>query len=206
MKAYHLDILLSWLLYSPVAISETLSIQQDPAFPFQRNCVRDCFECGFSCCIGTFSCIASNLTCDYARPKDECVCRHDLQSVAISYLSDCVISKCENSLDVSSAITIYSAYCTNALPDLGWPNNSSNGTTMTSTTSPSTARPGDSKSSTPTITIPARLTTTLITPTRTSSAVATRNYVLNMQIGCFYSLVSWHIFLTPTVMLISEMS
>lgn len=89
--------------------SQSVSITDQSAFSSQRSCARGCVGSSVS---GPLF-LASKLSC--AQPYDNsCFCRSDLQQKAQSYLQSCVNSACTNSLDASSAVAVYDAYCTSA--------------------------------------------------------------------------------------------
>lgn len=89
--------------------SQSVSITDESAFSSQRRCAQGCMGSSDS---GPLF-LASELSC--AKPYDNsCFCRSDLQQKAESYLKSCVNSACTNTLDASSAVSIYDAYCTSA--------------------------------------------------------------------------------------------
>jgi hypothetical protein len=91
------------------ASSQSVSITDESAFSSQRGCAQGCMGSSNS---GPLF-LASELSC--AQPYDNsCFCRSDLQQKAESYLKSCVNSACTNTLDASSAVSIYDAYCTSA--------------------------------------------------------------------------------------------
>lgn len=133
-----------FIVTSPVAsaTSGTVSLEGSPAFASQRPCVRnDCFG---SDTLGNPYLLASGIDCDSNPVENECFCRTDLQAGATSYLSSCVYSACDQmTLDVNSAVKIYTDYCT------------SNGFTVATTSSPVSTTSGTQYS-------PATITVTVV--------------------------------------------
>jgi hypothetical protein len=94
-----------------LAASETVSLEQAPAFASQRPCAQDCF--------GTLNnspyLLAERIGCSDTNFGNDCFCRPDLQGNGDAYLQSCVNRDCsQNTLDTNSAISIYNAYCTGA--------------------------------------------------------------------------------------------
>lgn len=88
-----------------------ISIYSRDDFNLQRNCARGCFQCANVSNLDGHDCIAAALSCPAI---NNCYCRADLQPAAQSILSVCVSSACKNSIDVASALFIYTDYCLNA--------------------------------------------------------------------------------------------
>ncbi|KAM5386470.1 hypothetical protein ACJZ2D_000433 [Fusarium nematophilum] len=96
----------------------TQTIASGAKYRQQRSCATGCFWNGdpdnddaqdvigmvLDCCDGP--------TCP-GNAEDSCYCRADLRSSAVSWLSTCVIFRCTNTADFSSAVNIYDDYCGN---------------------------------------------------------------------------------------------
>ena len=82
----------------------------------QRVCARQCFWGGRTADPASYDSIGGTLSCDTpgnSGSPNWCFCRADQQSVAVSYLSNCVNSKCgKNTVDTNLATSLYLAYCT----------------------------------------------------------------------------------------------
>ena len=88
-------------------------------FTSQKPCAQHCFTTTDLGCPNDL--VASAIGCKYGycsqvfAATENCYCRPDLQSVALSWLTSCVESLCtvgDTSIDVSSAGSIYTSYCT----------------------------------------------------------------------------------------------
>jgi hypothetical protein len=101
------------LLFDPMRaqISATVSIYSGPEYAAQRPCAQGCFMCPTACCMYDYECFANNFGCGQLDVLNQCFCRADLQPVAYSILSKCVNSACANTVDVQSALSIYTEYC-----------------------------------------------------------------------------------------------
>jgi hypothetical protein len=90
----------------------TLSIQSQPAYTSQRDCVKNCLYCGeywLQNCDATP--LAAVIGC-YDDQVDSCYCATDLQSSASSYLTECIYSGCSGDpTDVSIGVSLYDGYC-----------------------------------------------------------------------------------------------
>lgn len=107
-----LVLLLSLLLAPFAATDATVSLGGQSGYSSQRSCAGDCFT-GFLNPAGWA--IATLLSCQTSPIYNDCMCRQDLQGSATSFLSSCVSSRCDGDpLDISSAVSIYTAYCTGA--------------------------------------------------------------------------------------------
>ncbi|KAI3322052.1 hypothetical protein HD806DRAFT_500865 [Xylariaceae sp. AK1471] len=94
-----------------LAASEIVSLEQAPAFNSQRPCAQNCFGDGDS---GPWI-LADGIGCPISNIPNECFCRLDRQPTADAFLQSCVNNKCaQNTIDISSAVSIYDAYCTGA--------------------------------------------------------------------------------------------
>ncbi len=104
------------------------------AYGHQLICARQCFYSGAG---GWYDSIGETLSCDIPMNSGSpnwCFCRADKQSVAVTYLSNCVNSKCgKNTADTNMATSLYLAYCT--------PKISPAKQDAVSTTTPATAGP-----------------------------------------------------------------
>jgi hypothetical protein len=90
-------------------ISASVSIYYDPTFKAQRACATGCYLC-----YGVWQpseCLALDIGCGEHNVLNGCFCRTDLQPTAYSILSKCVDSACANTVDVQSALSIYTGYC-----------------------------------------------------------------------------------------------
>ncbi|KAI0802327.1 hypothetical protein GGR55DRAFT_455172 [Xylaria sp. FL0064] len=95
-----------------LAACDSVSLAQATAFASQRPCAQSCFGGGIFGDVGE---LADGIGCAYQNPQNECVCRLDLQSNADEYIASCVSRYCSaNTLDITSAVSIYDAYCTSA--------------------------------------------------------------------------------------------
>jgi hypothetical protein len=109
-------LLLSYFLHINHALSQstaTVSIYNGAAFTAQRLCALECILCGYGT-YGQHDCLAAALDCS-SPLQNSCYCRADLQPAAISYVASCVSSACSNTLDVNSAVGIYTQYCATAV-------------------------------------------------------------------------------------------
>ncbi|KAI1353315.1 hypothetical protein F5Y01DRAFT_277583 [Xylaria sp. FL0043] len=95
-----------------LAACDSVSLAQATAFASQRPCAQNCFGGGIFGDVGE---LADGIGCAYQNPQNECVCRLDLQPNADEYIASCVSRGCSaNTLDITSAVSIYDAYCTSA--------------------------------------------------------------------------------------------
>lgn len=87
----------------------TISICAATDYADLRSCAQSCFDHG-AC--GT---LAEAISC-WVNDKalNSCYCRSDLIPEAKSYLSTCVASSCSNTLDIASAVNVYTSYCVDA--------------------------------------------------------------------------------------------
>ena len=84
----------------------------------QKPCAQQCFiNTGEGCHVddvaAAIGCEYNPCSANYGAPND-CYCRSDLQSVALSYITSCVSAWCtvgDSSIDISSAGSIYKYYC-----------------------------------------------------------------------------------------------
>jgi hypothetical protein len=77
----------------------------------QRTCVQSCY---FLAVYGGGDLVANALKCPEPNvwALNNCWCRSDLQSIAVSYLFSCANAGCSsNSVDVNAATSLYTAYC-----------------------------------------------------------------------------------------------
>jgi hypothetical protein len=86
---------------TPAIAQHYLSIESDPAYLLQRNCVRSCIVW-----------LPYRLDCP-EKYTNECFCRADLKSKASSTITGCVNTGCSPSAtaDLSNAISVYDGYC-----------------------------------------------------------------------------------------------
>ena len=104
---------------APVVHSaSTVSIVSDSGYISERTCAQNCvWHVGVSDDLITF------LGCGNSDGwQNSCYCRSDLQSSASSFLTSCVNKACStNPVDLASAISIYSTYCTDAVGAVAQP-------------------------------------------------------------------------------------
>lgn len=92
----------------------TVTLTNLPAYQSQRSCATRCFYSGFSSGGGPDR-LANLLDCDVDPIENDCFCRADLQDDADALLQSCVYDACsKNTIDVTSAVSIYDSYCTAA--------------------------------------------------------------------------------------------
>lgn len=149
--------------------TETIRNVQD--WKYFRDCAKYCFFAG-----NGWNSVAEKLSC--SQPAlDFCICRLDLQSQAVSYLSTCVLSACgSNRNDVTSATSFYVNYCTNNGYLAEGPATASAQTTaamQTTATATATRTVVATSYSTPTI-------TSTPAPTTSSSTAAPSEYRLHL--------------------------
>ena len=90
-----------------------VTIGQYSAFSSLRPCAQSCFVGngdGDGILSDNTPDIEDELGCGFGALND-CLCRSDLMVTATSFLSSCVSKECNNSNDVTSAVTVYSNYC-----------------------------------------------------------------------------------------------
>jgi hypothetical protein len=110
-----------WLIFPSLAqdaATETQTLISQDIFSSQKPCAQGCFVGDFGGC--GIDGVANAIGCNYnycgntIGATNGCYCRTDLQSVAQSYVSSCVKSKCtvgDSDIDISSAVSIYDSYC-----------------------------------------------------------------------------------------------
>jgi hypothetical protein len=88
----------------------SLCFPESSSFQNLRRCAKDCFQDG-DCGI-----LADQLSCvAYGQIQNSCFCRDDLIGDGTDYLSSCINSKCSsNTIDVKSAVELYTGYCESA--------------------------------------------------------------------------------------------
>lgn len=92
----------------------TVTLTNLPAYQSQRSCAKQCFYIGFSSGGGPDR-LADHLDCAVDPIENDCFCRADLQDDADAFVQSCVYDYCsKNTIDVSSAVSIYDSYCTAA--------------------------------------------------------------------------------------------
>lgn len=96
------------ILASFVSADGIVSLNSLPAFTSQRTCAQSCFYSSSYNNVGVYLACAPPVL-------DSCMCRTDLISIALDYISNCVYYDCtRNSVDINSALSIYSSYCAKA--------------------------------------------------------------------------------------------
>ncbi|KAF4231135.1 hypothetical protein CNMCM8980_005613 [Aspergillus fumigatiaffinis] len=97
-------------LFINAADGTTATLTESTAYASQRPCAKRCFYYGSH---GGADFLAGEIGCAVDPIENECICRSDLQQTADSFLRKCVSDRCgKNAIDVSSAVSIYDAYCT----------------------------------------------------------------------------------------------
>ena len=98
--------------------TETQTLWSQDIYSSQKPCAQQCFLGDFGGC--GIDQIAYQIGCNFNECSDKfgatngCYCRTDLQSVAQSYVSQCVKTRCtigDSEIDISSAVSIYDSYC-----------------------------------------------------------------------------------------------
>ena len=91
-----------------------VSIQQMPGYGNVRPCVSDCI--GGNRWMGDYGWeIGAAIGCGTLDPRNDCVCRPDLQAGGEAYLSSCLDRSCAaNTIDIASGMSLYTNYCTSA--------------------------------------------------------------------------------------------
>jgi len=96
-------------LYSICTLAqlESITLFTQPAFIRQRDCVKLCFICTTSC-----PTVWGEVGCGDAA-IDACVCRNDLWSIASSFFTHCISTRCGTTVtnDLASALSLYNGYC-----------------------------------------------------------------------------------------------
>jgi hypothetical protein len=96
-------------LYSICTLAQlgSITIFTQPAYIQQRDCVKLCFFCMTSCPTvwGAVGCAEALI--------DDCVCRNDLWSIASSFFTTCISTRCGTTVtnDLASALSLYNGYC-----------------------------------------------------------------------------------------------
>lgn len=99
---------------TPTIFAATVTLTNLPAYQSQRSCATQCFYSGFSSGGGPDR-LANQLDCSVDPIENDCFCRPDLQDDADALIQSCVYDLCSrNTIDVSSAVSIYDGYCTAA--------------------------------------------------------------------------------------------
>ena len=106
--------LITCLLLVYASRAAVVTLTNLPVYDSQRSCSKQCFYMGFSSDGGPDR-LADALDCGVDPIENDCFCRADLQDDADAYLQSCVFDYCsKNTVDVSSAVSIYDSYCTSA--------------------------------------------------------------------------------------------
>jgi hypothetical protein len=93
---------LHWLAHFGDAASSVFSIYDTDPYKALRDCGKLCYNNGDA--------PADQLSCMDNR-VDSCICRPDLQGLETNHLSSCVKTKCDNTVDIIAAVTVYLDYC-----------------------------------------------------------------------------------------------
>ncbi len=116
----HITLALQLVAYVSAQASTLQTLYQASAFSALDVCAQGCFTHYLAGCYGdnlgySLQCPAPQNVCSTAfGVPDSCYCRPDKQPVALSLISNCVSSACTvglSSVDISSAQSIYTAYC-----------------------------------------------------------------------------------------------
>lgn len=106
--------LLSIFALAPSILAATVTLTDLPAYQSQRGCAIPCFHIGYGGAGGPDQ-LADQLDCSVSPIENDCFCRADLQDDADALIQSCVYEACSgNTIDVSSAVSIYDSYCTAA--------------------------------------------------------------------------------------------
>lgn len=107
-----LYIALDICLYAASGHATTATLTDAPGYESQRPCAKSCYAMDF---YDGPARLAYQIDCAYqSAVENECICRSDMQTNAVSYLKDCVSSDCEKGHDVTVALDLYNDYCTGA--------------------------------------------------------------------------------------------
>jgi len=103
------SILMLWATASLFAAradaDRAIALTTSTAFLVQRNCVQSCIW------NNGLNDVPRAISCPYPG-SDACICRPDLIAPATDFLSSCVASACQgNTVDVTSAINLWTTYC-----------------------------------------------------------------------------------------------
>lgn len=99
---------------APPILAATVTLTNLPAYQSQRSCAIPCFYIGYASGGGPDQ-LAGQLDCSVSPIENDCFCRADLQDDADALIQSCVYEACSrNTIDVSSAVSIYDSYCTAA--------------------------------------------------------------------------------------------
>lgn len=155
------------------------------AFGLQQTCVQGCFTQGYSNIDCYTDVLGSMLGCRNTpcsstfAAVDDCYCRGDLQTAAHNWLSSCIDQLCSvgnNSVNLATAASIYSGYCTArgfmALPASNTAKTSSQGGIAESTTASTQSGPTSASSTSSSNTTSPTPTSTLTIALACMSAVA----------------------------------
>ncbi|KAK5065379.1 hypothetical protein LTR84_001217 [Exophiala bonariae] len=105
---------LTFAILTTIISAATVTLTNLPAYQSQRSCATQCFYSGFSSGGGPDR-LANQLDCSVDPIENDCFCRADLQDDADALIQSCVYDLCSrNTIDVSSAVSIYDSYCTAA--------------------------------------------------------------------------------------------
>jgi hypothetical protein len=96
-------------LYSICTLAQlgSITIFTQPSYIRQRDCVKLCFFCTTRC-----PTVWGEVGCGDAL-VDACVCRNDLWSIASSFFTSCISTRCGTTVtnDLASALSLYNGYC-----------------------------------------------------------------------------------------------
>jgi hypothetical protein len=144
---------------------EDISLVSLPAYENARPCLQSCLNGGVGCggaCGPHWGDPMQAVACS----RNYCLCRPDLQETIYSALTACMDNSCNNQLELSSVVSIFSGYCdayyATAPPYPTLPSTSSTSIILTPTVEPTL---------TPEITpTPASQTPTTVTQTLTAQS------------------------------------
>lgn len=107
-----LYIALEICLYAVSSHATTATLTDAPGYESQRPCVKNCYDMSY---YDGPARLAYEIECAYqSAVENECICRSDMQANAVSYIKECVSSRCEKDHDVTVALDLYNDYCTGA--------------------------------------------------------------------------------------------
>jgi hypothetical protein len=101
------------VLASLVSADGTVSIAYFSAYPTQRNCVQYCLTGEYEEAGDNWVSLLGYLNCPGV---DSCMCRADLSASATNWIYTCASQICSSdSTDMSAAVSIFTAYCEEAM-------------------------------------------------------------------------------------------
>jgi hypothetical protein len=152
---------------------KTVSIDKGPDYVVARNCEKSClFDSSGYWVGGQIGCVAPWY--------DKCYCNTDIASSAASYLSGCALTLCSGNQFATSAVSLYTDYCSQA----GYPYVAANIAVQTSTQGVNTGSGAVTKTSLTVVTA-----TTGTTTSNTAGELASRSACAAYNVALLWSLV-----------------